>query len=60
MPTGKDSQMLTFVVPKELLARIDDYRFEHRFRSRAAAIKWPLEWALAQNPQPSTNREARP
>lgn len=60
MPTSKDRQMLTFVVPKELLARIDDYRFEHRFRSRAAAIKWLLEWALAQNPQPPTNSEARP
>lgn len=60
MPTGKDSQMLTFVITKELLLRIDDYRFEHRFRSRAATIKWLLEWALAQNPQPPTNREARP
>lgn len=57
MSTGKDSQMLTFVVPKDLLARIDDYRFEHRFRSRAAAIKWLLEWALEQNPQPPNGED---
>lgn len=45
--------MLTFVIDDALLRRIDDYRFEHRFESRAAAIKWLMEWALDQTPQPS-------
>jgi hypothetical protein len=35
-----------------LLKRIDDFRFKHRFESRAAAIKWLLDWALAQKPTP--------
>lgn len=34
----------------ELLNRVDDFRFKHRFESRAAAIKWLLDWALKQKP----------
>ena len=30
--------MLTFVIESELLIRLDDFRFKHRFVSRAAAI----------------------
>jgi transposase len=29
-----------------LLKRLDDFRFKHRFDSRAAAIKWLLDAAL--------------
>lgn len=46
------SPMITLVIPKDLLQRIDDFRFSHRFRSRAATIKWLLSWALNKNPQP--------
>lgn len=35
-----------------LLRRIDDFRFNNRFPTRAAAIKWLLDWALKQNPTP--------
>lgn len=44
--------LLHFVAESDLIQRLDDYRFTHRFPSRAAAIKWLLEWALAQNPAP--------
>lgn len=42
---------LNFVIEPELLKMIDDFRFENRFQSRAAAIKWLLEWALNQKPE---------
>ena len=41
---------LNFVVDADLLKRIDDFRFGHRFPTRAAAIKWLLAWALQQKP----------
>ena len=48
MPSTKP--LLTFVVELDLLKRIDDYRYAHRFSSRAGAIKHLLEWALAHEP----------
>ncbi len=50
MPSEK--QFLSFIVEDELLQRLDDFRFAHRFTSRAAAIKWLLLEALSQNPKP--------
>jgi metal-responsive CopG/Arc/MetJ family transcriptional regulator len=37
---------------RELLEKIDDFRFTHRFESRTQAIHWLLEFALSQNPKP--------
>ncbi len=37
---------LSFVIEEDLLERIDDYRFENRFESRAAAIKSLITIAL--------------
>ena len=42
----RTSPLLTFVIDQELLERLDDFRFEHRFQSRAQAIRRLLEWAL--------------
>ncbi len=53
-----DKQMLTFVIERPLLRRIDDFRFEHRFPSRAAAIKWLLEAALEKGLHPTVGEEA--
>ncbi|MDP3983634.1 MAG: hypothetical protein Q8Q52_01335 [Acidimicrobiia bacterium] len=50
MPSQKP--LLHIIMDEGLLAKIDDYRFGHRFKSRAAAIKWLLEWSLQQNPKP--------
>jgi len=47
-----DKPFLSFVIEPDLLKRLDDFRFKHRFQSRAAAIKWLLEWALKQKPAP--------
>jgi hypothetical protein len=50
MPSEKP--LLNFVIDPELLKRIDDFRYKNRFPSRAAAIKWLLDWALGQKPTP--------
>jgi hypothetical protein len=50
-----EKSLLNFLVEADLLKRIDDFRFKHRFESRAAAIKWLLDWALNQKPTPKTD-----
>jgi hypothetical protein len=47
---GSEKPFLSFVIEPEFLKRIDDFRFKHHFESRAAAIKWLLDWALSQKP----------
>ena len=54
MTSGKP--FLHFVLEPELLKRLDDFRFKHRFESRAAAIKLLLSWALDQKPKPEEKR----
>ncbi len=44
--------LLSFVIEEDLLQRVENFRYDHRFPSRAAAIKWLLEWALKQAPRP--------
>ena len=51
MPTS-EKPYLNFVIEPELLKRLDDFRFKQRFATRAAAIKWLLDWALKQKPTP--------
>lgn len=50
---------LTLVIDKDLLKAIDDFRFKHRFQSRAAAIRWLIAWALEQNPRPEQTNVSR-
>jgi hypothetical protein len=51
-----DKPYLNFVVEEQLLKRVDDFRFKHRFPTRAAAIKWLLSWALDQKPVPKPEK----
>ena len=52
------SPLLHFVIEPELLGRVEDFRFEHRFGSRAAAIKWLIAAALDSGMTPDlTNRD---
>ena len=44
MPSEKP--FLSFIISEELLEKIDDFRFEHRFESRAEAIRELIRWAL--------------
>lgn len=50
MPSEKP--ILNFVVDPAMLKQVDDFRFRHRFASRAAAVKWLLDFALKQKPEP--------
>jgi hypothetical protein len=43
---SSDKPFLSFLVEPELLKRLDDFRFKHRFETRTAAIKWLLDAAL--------------
>lgn len=52
-----DKPLLHMVIEPELIARLDDFRFTHRFASRAAAIKWLLRYALKQSPTPQDGEE---
>jgi hypothetical protein len=52
---GSEKPFLSFVIESDFLKRIDDFRFKHRFESRAAAIKWLLDWALSQKPTPKND-----
>jgi hypothetical protein len=45
--------ILNFVIDEDLLRDLDDFRFEHRFPSRAAAVKWLLNEALRRRFRPS-------
>lgn len=49
---ASNKPFLNFVIDEELLKKIDNFRYDNRFPSRAAAIKWLLAWALKQNPSP--------
>jgi hypothetical protein len=52
---GSEKPLLNFVIEPDLLKRIDDFRFKQRFQTRAAAIKWLLDWALSQKPTPKAD-----
>ncbi len=47
-----DKPFLSFVIEQDLLDKIDNYRFNHRFPSRSSAIRFLVEYALKENPAP--------
>jgi hypothetical protein len=53
---ARDRQLLNFIIENNLLTRVDDFRFQNRFPTRAGAIKWLLDWALQQGPNPAVSR----
>ena len=55
----RETPLLNFVIDPDLLSRIDDFRYESRFPTRAAAIKWLLDFALAQKPKPTAKTPIR-
>jgi hypothetical protein len=50
MPSQKP--LLHLVMDQALIDKIDHFRFEERFPSRAAAVTWLLEWAMEHNAKP--------
>ena len=47
----KDKQVLTLIMPGELVKRIDNYRFDRHFNTRSEAIRFLLDYAVKQNPE---------
>jgi len=37
---------LNMQISSELIKKVDDFRFDHRFESRAEAIRYLLDWAV--------------
>jgi hypothetical protein len=50
--------LLNFHVEQKLLDRVDAYWHKHKFPNRAAAVRWLLMYALAQNPKPPEAKES--
>lgn len=59
MSPTKDKQLLTILMDRELLERIDDFRYANRFPTRAGAIRWLLQWSLNKAPPPPSSRRRR-
>jgi metal-responsive CopG/Arc/MetJ family transcriptional regulator len=59
-----DKQMVNMLYDADLLKRIDDFRFQHRFESRTEAIRWLIQAALdkklAPKEQPKEKRGGKP
>ena len=51
-----EKPILNFTIEVALLKQLDDFRFKHRFASRAAAVKWLLAYAIKQNPNPGERK----
>ena len=45
-----ESRMVNIALSKKLLERIDTFRFENRFPTRAEAMRWLMDWALEKDP----------
>ena len=49
MPSNKP--FLSFIIDEKLLEKVDEFWHRQSFASRAAAIKWLIEFALKQKPK---------
>jgi metal-responsive CopG/Arc/MetJ family transcriptional regulator len=52
MPKKTSSMLVHLLLKTELVEKLDEFRFIHRFESRTEAIRWLLDFALKQNPKP--------
>jgi Arc/MetJ-type ribon-helix-helix transcriptional regulator len=47
----KDYTIINILIPDKLLEQIEDYRFQKRFKNRAEAIRYLLEYAVKHSPE---------
>ena len=45
----EDTIIFNLSIPGKLVERIDDFKFEKRFVTRAAAMRYLMTWALDQS-----------
>lgn len=55
----RKNPILNFVVEPGLIEEIDDFRYKHRFPSRAEAVKWLIAAALHRGLEPSVTQAER-
>ena len=48
-----DTIIFNLSIPGKLLERIDDFKFEQRFVTRAAAMRYLMTWALNRLHKPN-------
>ena len=48
---AKDYTIINILIPDKLLEQIEDYRFQKRFKNRAEAIRYLLEYAVKHSPE---------
>ena len=48
---GREKPLIHFVVEPDFIERVDEFRYKNHFPTRAAAIKWLIEFALKQKPK---------
>ena len=51
--------LLNFLIEEDLLARLDEWRFENRFPSRAAALIWMIQTILERKITPKKPTTAK-
>lgn len=50
--TPTEKPLINLIIDPTLIKRIDDFRFKHRFASRAAAMRWLMAAALREGLAP--------
>jgi len=56
-PTEENSKYLSLLLDETLLADIDEFRFDHRFESRTAAMRWLLRTGLDRKLAPKAAKK---
>ncbi len=47
-----DTKVISLTLSTELLNRVEDYRFKHRFPTRLEAIRFLLDYGVRHDPDP--------
>ncbi|MEN6391067.1 MAG: hypothetical protein ABFD04_11680 [Syntrophomonas sp.] len=55
MPSQKPK--VTFYIDEDLLEKVDDFRYDNHFPSRASAVMWLLRYALSKRPKPRLKKK---
>jgi hypothetical protein len=53
-----DARYISLLLEESVLAEIDDFRFENRFESRTAALRWLIRAALDRKLTPKGKKGA--
>ena len=57
MADNPNRPLVALKVPKDILARLENFRFEHRFDTKTEAMTFLWEWALDHGATPPPREE---